>query len=479
MRACFSLTENQTQRMEQLAREVGTGFEIRLDSFAEKPDFADLRSKTSAPLLATYRSLPHFGAAPSGSREERGWAWRRQCLTAGFELIDLELDERDLAGKIAYIQDHGGKAVLSHHGTAEGDGLDRALETALATRADILKIVGANGRVRDFELQRQRYRTAAGRDLIHFQMGSEFKATRILSLIYGAPFTFVATGAGEAVAPGQPTLKEITEIFRPSSIEAGSLRLFGVIGSPIAHSQSPSFHNARLKEMDENALFLPFPAANAEDLSCLLAVFPELRGLAVTSPMKEVAFKRAASFVGADVRALGSINTLLPERTGIRGANTDLLGIMEILEELEDPGPVRVIGYGGLGKAVVRACLALGLAVEVCNRTDRKLADLPGEAIKRAWRDRHQSGPTILVQATSVGMAAQSEQSPLERVPHSVRSLVETIYHPRETMLMRMARARGIRVVDGEQLFRKQARIQNQFFQKALGQEPPKLGRGT
>jgi len=469
MRFCYSLRDEQLGLIRTFADQPDVGFEIRLDAFSKTPDFRKLRAISKKPLLAAFRSKPHMGFANLSSRNAKGWDWRMECMAAGFEYIDVELDEPKLAAKIDAIQASGAKAVLSFHALRESQDLDAAFEKAIATKADIVKLVGTGRATADFAGQRDFYRRAGDRGLICFFMGEEFAATRALAMAYGAPFTFLTPDPSRSVAPGQLTYADAVERYRLPDIHRDRMALYGVIGSPIAHSQSPAFHNPRLKERDPDSLFLAFPAETPGDLASLRETFPELRGLAVTKPMKEAAHAAASGFLDDDSEALGAVNTLILQDGQARGANTDLLAMVELLREAEPEASVRVLGYGGLGKAAVRACLRLGLSVEVCNRTPGRIGALPEGARAIPWKARHDEGPSVIVQATSAGMAPQSDESPLERLPRSTRCLIETIYNPRETELMKLARRQGVdKIVDGLALFERQAEIQNRFFVEAL-----------
>jgi len=466
MRYCFSLTQDDVEQIADLSAKDFVGFEIRLDSFAEPPDFHVLRSKTEKPLLATWRSRPHLGKASTQSREEEGWAYRKAALASGFDLIDLELDEDRLQDKIAFIQEAGGRVVLSHHELSDNAGIERALSSALETKADVIKIIGNGKQVSDFARQRSFYQMARGRELVHFYMGAEYAATRVLSLVYGGSFTFLTPHAGKAVAPGQLTHEAMAEIYRP--LEVVNPKFFAVIGNPVGHSKSPAYHNPKLKQITPDSLFLALPARDAQDLHMLCQTFPELVGLAVTKPMKEVAFRAATDFADPHSADLGAVNTLLFKPTETWAANTDLLAMIDMLKESGPNVRVRVLGYGGLGKAVVRACVPLDLAVQVCNRTPGKVGDPGGRVEELEWEARHEPGADVLIQATSVGMAPNVELSPLDRIPQGVTRLLETIYSPLETRLMRMAREQGLAVVDGLAFFDAQAKIQNRFFCKAV-----------
>ncbi len=465
MRYCYALTAANFGRIAALQAAGDVGFELRLDTLTEPPDAAALRALTRRPLLATYRSQPHLGQADPASRADRGWAWRRACLAAGFEAIDVELDEEGLAAKIAEIQAVGARAVISHHDLGDGASLDAALDQALATNADIVKIVATGQGSGCFARQRRYYQRAQGRPLIHFAMGQEFAASRVLSLVLGAPFAFITADDGGGVAPGQLTLHDMERVFRADALQLDRLRLFAVVGSPIGHSRSPLFHNPKLAARDPHALFVALPASDRSDLETLLATWPEIRGLAVTKPLKEVAFAMAAGYLGEFADQVGASNTLLRHGLSWMGANTDLTAIVAILERLPADRTIRVLGYGGLGKAVVVACLALGRQVEVSNRTP---CTVPGNALWLPWDERHRPGAAILIQATSVGMAPYVEACPLDHLPESIEFVIETIYHPEETQLMKRARAAGVDVTSGHALFDHQAMTQSRYFAQCL-----------
>jgi 3-dehydroquinate dehydratase type I len=419
---------------------------------------------TKQPLLATYRSKPHLGQGDLTARDDKGWKWRTRCLDGGFDLIDIELDEPGLEERIAEVHEKGAKVVLSHH-DVEGDAsLPEAMDRALETKADVIKIIGMGRGAQDFATQRALYRDAADRTLICFFMGPEHAGTRVLSMVYGAPFTFLTLQSEHAIAPGQLTARDVDEIYKPHDVPHEGWRLFAVIGSPVGHSHSPEFHNPRLNVQNPANLFLPLPCADDQDFAILEDTFPELCGLAVTKPMKEPAFKRADSFLDPDSAKLGALNTLVFEEGKAKGANTDLLAMIEILRDLGNKGPIRILGYGGLGKAVVRACATLGLTAEICNRTPGRIADLPKGVTEIPWEDRHREGVVMIVQATSAGMAPNIGGSPLDHIPGTAKYLIETIYNPLETKLTQMARAAGLRIYDGMELFDRQARIQNRVF---------------
>ncbi|CAM2066287.1 3-dehydroquinate dehydratase [Sulfidibacter corallicola] len=469
MRYLFSVSSDDVELLGELPLPEQAGCEIRLDTFDVPPNPVVLRSRTARPLLATFRSEAHLGRASREARDDQGWALRRSCLEAGFDWIDLELDEPDLEAKIEEVHRFGKRVVLSHHDLEGGESVHSAIASGLETRADIVKVIGTGTQAEDFRIQREWYRKVKPERLVLFYMGEDFAASRVLSLVYGAPFTFLTPGREPAVAPGQLTVTQVRDIFRVEEIELARLRLFAVIGKPIGHSRSPAFHNPLLKKYVSSALFLALPAVSEADLRCYFVTFPELEGLAVTKPMKAVAHEVAGTYEESDAWELGAANTLLAYGDHLTADNTDFGAMKRLIETHVPKGEtVRVLGYGGLGKAVVQACLSLGYPVQVTNRSKARLSDLPSAATVVDWENRACPGAYAWVQATSVGMAPDDRACPVEAIPADLRLVVETIYNPRETQLMALARTNGVQVLDGMALFEGQAALQNQLFLRRL-----------
>jgi len=109
----------------------------------------------------------------------------------------------------------------------------------------------------------------------------------------------------------------------------------------------------------------------------------------------------------------------------------------------------------------------LGCRVIVFNRTAARAAELAREfgCETRPWEAR--STPVdVLVNCTSVGLWPDVDATPLadEDVPRGA-VVMDTIYRPRETRLLRAARAQGCVVVDGLELFIQQAAAQFEQWQ--------------
>jgi shikimate dehydrogenase len=119
-------------------------------------------------------------------------------------------------------------------------------------------------------------------------------------------------------------------------------------------------------------------------------------------------------------------------------------------------GPAVVLGAGGAARAVVLA-LARAPEIRLVNRTRERAEALAADLRRHAriqvgeWRDwaRVFSGASLLVNTTSLGMIGKpSLDVPLTDLPKSA-AVVDIVYNPLETELLRRARAAGHPTVDG------------------------------
>ena len=462
MRYVVSLLKSQFGRAETCSTDPEVGYEIRLDSCLGESDFEHL--SMNAATIVTYRTKHHGGLGDSACRDQQGWAWRKRCIELGAGYLDLEWDEPELARKIDWVRRMGARTILSYHNLQDA-GFPKLGDIGdLIPRVDVVKWIGTGRYFADLVAQRELYRDWQGPPLISFLMGPEYLSSRVLSIIFGAPFTYVSAGEGHAVAPGQIDLETMRGTYAPFEIEPSRLRLFAVAGFPVGHSRSPAFHGPPLRTVDPNAMMVPLPGRNAETLRAMKRLFPELVSMAVTRPLKESAFDWANTRLEASGGwCPAAANTLVFGESSISWANTDRLAIMALLEPFVGLGSLRVLGFGGFGKAAVAAGLALGLKTEVCNRSpDRLHVDLPRSIKILPWSDRHETGPAILIQATSVGM--DEDTSPVTHMPDSVSVVLESIYEPPETSFLTMARHQGCQIIDGQSMFNEQAKIQQRFF---------------
>jgi len=248
-------------------------------------------------------------------------------------------------------------------------------------------------------------------------------------------------------------------------VTSAKTRWLGVLGWPVEHSRSPAIHTAALEASGIDAVYLPLPVppeslASAIDGLRALGAF----GANVTLPHKERVMEHLDA-VEPSARAIGAVNTIVRDGDRLVGANTDGAGLARSLSEagvVVRGARVLVVGAGGAARASVAGLLEEGAAeVAVAARRADRAADI-ASSIEGAVSALDLSDPgamraaaaqtDLLVQATSATLGDRdptfAASLPLAELPASA-AVVDLVYSPRETSVLRAAAARGLRTVDG------------------------------
>lgn len=258
-------------------------------------------------------------------------------------------------------------------------------------------------------------------------------------------------------------------------------RLLAVIGHPVSHSLSPLIHNAALASQGVAAVYVAFDVVPDELQTALLGLRAVgFWGANVTIPHKE----RAAGLVDKldpAAATVGAVNTIVNRSGVLEGYNSDIAGFAKAVTSVRPSGVAGsrclVLGAGGAARAVVAALLAGGAGeVFVHNRTRLRAERLCEEA-------QHWSGggscqvaspgsladivasATIVVNATSIGLDSSVKESPVPvDILDSHHVVVDLVYGPQPTSLVRAANARGAAAVDGLEMLLAQAAVSYQLW---------------
>ncbi|PWJ80167.1 shikimate dehydrogenase [Pseudaminobacter salicylatoxidans] len=233
-----------------------------------------------------------------------------------------------------------------------------------------------------------------------------------------------------------------------------------VCGHPIAHSRSPKIHGFWLRQygIDGSYDAIDVEPEVFDDFLARLAA-NGLVGGNVTIPHKEAAF-RLVQRRAAAAEAIGAVNTLWFENGHLWGDNTDAYGFAANLDEYApdwDKAEIAlVLGAGGAARAVVHALKMRGFRhIRIVNRTAERalaLADAFGEGVSGhplAASGEFLPDTGLLVNTTSLGMHGSGELpvDPSALPAHAI--VTDIVYVPLETPLLAVARARGLKTVDG------------------------------
>jgi shikimate dehydrogenase len=236
---------------------------------------------------------------------------------------------------------------------------------------------------------------------------------------------------------------------------------YAVVGDPVAHSASPHLFAALARHLGVPLDYRAEQVREAELPDFLARVRGgAYRGLSVTLPHKEAAL-RLADDASESARAIGAANTLsVCDGHRLEADNTDGVGLLRALlgQGVTLAGArVLVLGAGGAARAAVHAARVAGArSVWVSNRTQvraERLAEAFGAMsvpLEASALEAVLGDIDVLVQASAAGFMRPSERAlPQGCVLHPRLTVLDMVYQPLETQLLKDARLAGARVVDG------------------------------
>lgn len=237
---------------------------------------------------------------------------------------------------------------------------------------------------------------------------------------------------------------------------SGHTRVVGVIGDPVAHSLSPTLHNAAFEALGLDWVYVAFPVPRGHGADAVAAVSAlGLAGLNVTMPHKEDV-AGACDELTEDAAALRSVNTVVALPGGrTLGDSTDGPGFLHALadEGIDVAGrPVLVLGAGGAARAVILALGRAGASVTVAARRPDAAAAaalLARDARPAAFDAVSPNTYSLVVNATPLGMT-DGDLLPINpELLHAGQAVVDLVYHPADTPLLTAARGEGALAVNG------------------------------
>ena len=266
---------------------------------------------------------------------------------------------------------------------------------------------------------------------------------------------------------------------------SGQTLVAGIVGHPVRHSLSPVLHNAWLQAAGIDGVYVPFcPSEDGFERFIDGLRGGALRGLNVTVPFKPQALALADHASGrAKIAAAANVLLFQPDGTVV-AENTDGVGVLAAFEDQApgfDPqeGPVVILGAGGGAQGAAAAFAERGAPeVRIVNRTLAKAEKLAsavgarGVAYPLTGLAEALVGASALVNASSATLGGGGGVAvPLELLPpHAV--VMDMVYVPLETDLLKAAQARGLRTVDGLAMLIGQA---VPSFEAFFGRRPPNL----
>lgn len=262
----------------------------------------------------------------------------------------------------------------------------------------------------------------------------------------------------------------------------------GLIGFPVSHSLSPKIQNAALKACGLDGEYSLYPIA-PDDMQALKSLLDRVRsgemtGLNVTIPHKQNVIQFMDELTST-AKAVGALNVIYMRENRLIGDNTDAAGFLADLKKFLTTEPqslgdlnALVLGAGGSARSVVYALCNDGWNVTVAARRIEQTQQLASSFTQYAIRitsvaDLRLLTFDLIVNTIPLGMTPNVDQSPLPEnvtlAPHT--KIYDLVYNPRETKLVKDARAQGLSATTGIGMLIEQAAL---GFELWTGIKPPK-----
>jgi len=471
-RVCVAITGRNASEMiekaEQVARD-NSFLEFRLDYLSQPP--------TIFPKLKAFLEYhPHLTLIGTCRRAKAGGKFRgsvaaevdilAKAAATGCHLVDVEMESaKQLKERDWDRLKKNAAVILSFHDFRSTKDLEKTYAKMRQYPADFIKVVSTARSLHD-NVAMMKFMEKHGDDLplVGVCMGEQGIISRLLGVRAGSVFTFGSANPGEETAPGMIAARTLRETYRIDNVDAAT-RVYGVAGDPISHSLSPAMMNLAFRRENLNAVYLSLHAKTIQDLMACVRDIP-IHGLSITMPYKEAILKYLDRTDPITTK-IGACNTVIRSQDGkLYGFNTDVAGVVRPLEQRMNISGSKflVIGAGGAARAAVFGLKERGGEVYVVNRTaasGQKLAKqakakfVPkGQLAKLAAKITFDA----VINATPVGMdgdgTGKKEEKPLLSDKElNCRYVFEMVYSPMETRFTKMARAKGIHVIPGVEMF--------------------------
>jgi shikimate dehydrogenase len=253
----------------------------------------------------------------------------------------------------------------------------------------------------------------------------------------------------------------------------------GLVGYPLRHSLSPELHTAALSASGLQGVYSLYPV-DPDDIRSIKTLLDQVRtgeltGLNVTIPHKQTVIQFLDDLTPA-AHAIGAVNTLYLKDEKLIGDNTDAPGILadlncflreeHLIEEMDGmrEKSALILGAGGSARAVAYALDEAGWTITVAARRIGQAQGLGNPKLQVINYDSPHIAPLLstfhlVVNATPVGMFPKMGASPwIEGLAFPKGAAVyDLVYNPRETQLVKQARAAGLRARSGRGMLVEQA----------------------
>lgn len=423
-------------------RELCDLIELRLDHFeiTKKPDF---------PCIFTLRKKEQGGV--SSLNEENRLEQIEKYLELEPEYLDIEADtDPEFIKKIAEKFPNTKLIGSFHDFEKTPEDLDKLLEDMKNPHFAIYKIAVTAENTNDM-LRLMIFAKNVRVPLSAISMGYHGKPSRVLGPIVGSVLDYAGLVEDEELY--RYSLQTLLDVFHYRKLNRET-RVYALIGDPVEKSPGHLYHNAHFKK---NAVYIKMCVDGSilRKFFDLVAHLP-FNGFSVTIPIKELIYPLMDEVTPIG-KAIGAINTVTFRDGKIVGTNTDAPGALNAIEK---HGPVKdkkiaVLGAGGTARAICYEAKRRGATVSIFNRTPERSKTLAKEfdASGYSLEELSTHPYDILVNTIPPKSVTITEIRPNTIV-------MDVVYDPKETPLLKKAKELGGTCIYGEEMFEEQAVLQ-------------------
>jgi len=258
-------------------------------------------------------------------------------------------------------------------------------------------------------------------------------------------------------------------------------RVYALIGNPVSHSMSPAIHNAAFMELNLDCIYVAFQVEDVKSALAGMRGLDNFRGMSVTIPHKIEVMQYVDEIPDVD-RYIGSINTVVKEDGKLIGFNTDGPGALKAIVDagVELAGKnVLMLGAGGAARAIAFTLAKKGNIgkLVLLDINEEFLSQLTGDlksgtdavivdgALNPAAVAEHMAFADLIINCTPVGMHPNEDASLVDEALFRPGQVVfDVVYNPLDTKMLRQAKGKGLKVIQGVEMFINQAILQFERF---------------
>jgi len=428
--------------------------EIRLDLLENKALSHLSELPRLKPMIFTFRKKSQGGARDIP--EEERLPLFEKCLSCNPEYCDIEADT-DIAFFDRVAQKHPQTRIICSFHDFEGmpAHLEESLERMQKPHVSHYKMAVMAKTVND-----ALHLMVFARDKEHLTciaMGEYGQLSRILAPMFNSELCY-ASIVEEDSPLGQLSLNTLCDVYRFKEI-GPQWKIYALLGDPVNKSVGHLFHN---KTFSKGSVYLKLHLAIPDMplFFSLMRKFP-FAGFSVTMPLKEQLGPYLTRIDPASA-AIGSVNTILVQDEHLIGYNTDGAGALNALEHHR---PVKgkhmtILGAGGSARAIANEAIARGAKVVVLNRTFERAEALAKDFNCKAapLEEFSKIRYDILINTIPVDLIYDSQSLNPDAI------ILDIVYWEIQTPLLKAAQQRGCVCVNGLEMFKEQALLQQKIW---------------